>query len=56
MSPSVAEAYSQLTHFHDLLLLEDLSSVTQDMKPHSMIQAAHTLSSPGTVIILLLYI
>ena len=56
MSPSVAEAYTQLTHFHDLLLLDDLPSGTQDMKPHSMIQAAHTLSSPGTVILLLLSI
>jgi len=49
MSPSVAEAYSQLSHFHDLLLLDDLGLVTQDMKPHSMIQAAHNLSSPAQV-------
>jgi len=60
MSPSVAEAYSQLSQFHDLLLLEDIQnfvcSVTQDRKPYSymiydsyMIEAAHTLCSPAQV-------
>merc|ERR1712226_104127 len=47
LSPSVADAYSEVRQYKDLLLLGDLSTLAEEGIAAEMIHAAPTLSSPA---------
>merc|ERR1712226_1426663 len=49
LRPSVADAYSQVSQYRDLLLLGDLSTLAEEGIADEMIQAAPTLTRPAQV-------
>jgi len=49
IKPSVSEAQGEVSMYRDLLLLGDLPSITQEMRPYEWIQAAPKLSTSAQV-------
>jgi len=49
LSPRVSEACSQVARFRDLLLLGDLPTITQEMRPYEWVYKAPAFSMPAQV-------
>merc|ERR1712080_219188 len=52
LNPAVAAAYQEVSLYRDLLMLGDLPTITQELRPYEWIHTAPTLSLPAQAVLM----